>query len=105
MYGSYSIYLKEECDFISIGLRLTKSPFRFSHHVGIVSMSGPYMEALVEVPLHPDNLPENRYGGWTYHRFEYPIVQHLNALTTELCLLFIDVLLEASFGCPLSCVY
>ena len=44
MDGSYSIYLKEECNFISIGLRLTKSPFRFSCYIGIVSLGGPYME-------------------------------------------------------------
>jgi hypothetical protein len=29
----------------------------------------------VKVPWHPDNLPENKGGGWTYHRLDYAIVQ------------------------------
>lgn len=44
MYRRDSIYLKEECNFISIGLRLTKTVFRFPYNNGVLIMGGPCIE-------------------------------------------------------------
>ena len=44
MYGGDSIYLKEECNFISIGLRPSKTSFRFPYNNGVLIMGRPYIE-------------------------------------------------------------